>query len=162
MESILVEDFGPQIAVVSGSISSVKNVGEVGSPVSGSDLGNESPLFVKHLLLERVEVDRFVFGNRVQIHIQQCGGGQFGCRESLITQCAGVYFPDQVVRDRISCLVIAGIEAQHFGFGCPVLHNLRGKLYKIPLGMGGAVVFRFAEKLVECMSEFMEQGFCLV
>ena len=160
--SILVEYFGPDVAVIPSGISPAENVCEIGVTVTWFDLRDQSPFAVQHLLFESVEVDRPVFGDRVDIHVRKRGGQQFGCGETLIEQRASLDFFDQIVRHWIARLVMFRIHPQHIRFERPVFHQLGGEFDEILFHAADTCVMYLGEKAMQRVAELMEEGFGFV
>ena len=135
---------------------------EIGVTVAGLDLRDQASLLVERLPLECHRVKRFVFGDRVDIHVGKRRGDQFRGGETLVEEFALAEFVHEVFRDHFARAVMHGIVLQHLGFECPVLHDLRRQFDEIALDLREAAVFHVVKQEVERMAEFVEERFRLV
>ena len=72
----------------------------------------------------------------MQVHVEDGGGQQFGSHETLVECFLVQYLFNQAVGNDFAGLVMLGIHFQHFGFGSPMLVDLRGEFHEVAYDIG--------------------------
>ena len=135
---------------------------EIGIAVAGLYLRDQSPATVHGIGFELVHIERFVLRNSVNIHIGKSGSYQFGDNEALVELAAFADALDQAFGNHLSRRIIDRIVAQHFGFGRPILHDLRRELHEIALHPAERPIFHVGEKRMQPVPKLMKKGLDLI
>mmetsp|Transcript_33561 Transcript_33561/g.69205 ORF Transcript_33561/g.69205 Transcript_33561/m.69205 type:complete len:205 (+) Transcript_33561:233-847(+) len=163
-EGIGRQNLGPFVRVVSGSIATSKDVAKGAQEAIFLErrqdlvLGSQSPLHIQEGFCSVWIILRMKLHVQIpelQLPKHHGGGHEDAAAFDLLEDVCRKWFPGFVVhRKRIhSWLVVQ-----------PVLHELRGKLHRIPLDVVDAstvTILHMSQHVLETVAELMEQGLSL-
>ena len=108
---------------------------EVCGTVAGSYFRNQ-PQLVHRFFFVCNDIKTFGISQVMQVHVEDGGGQQFGSHETLVECFLVQYLFNQAVGNDFAGLVMLGIHFQHFGFGSPMLVDLRGEFHEVAYDIG--------------------------
>ena len=102
----------------------------------GSGELRNQPQLVHRFFFVCNDIKIFGISQVMQVHVEDGGGQQLGSHETLVERFLVQYLFNQAVGNDLAGLVMLGIHFQHFGFGSPMLVDLRGEFHEVAYDIG--------------------------